>query len=124
MALFESAEDYLERILMLELRLGSVRSVDIANDMNFTKPSVSVAIKNLRESGYVEVGEGGALLLTEKGREEARRVLERHTVIGELLMKLGVPESTAFEDACKVEHDLSDVSFERLKEHLERMNGS
>lgn len=121
MPLFESAENYLERILMLELKQGSVRAVDLANDMNFTKPSVSVALKNLRESGYVEVGEGGNLLLTERGREEAERVYERHTVIERLLRALGVPEAEAFADACKIEHDISEITFESLKKHLERL---
>ena len=121
MPLFESAENYLERILMLELKQGSVRAVDLANDMNFTKPSVSVALKNLRESGYVEVGEGGCLLLTESGREEAERVYERHIVIERLLRSLGVPEAEAFADACKIEHDISEATFECLKKHLERL---
>ncbi len=121
MPLFESAENYLERILMLELKQGSVRAVDLANDMNFTKPSVSVALKNLRESGYVEVGEGGSLLLTERGREEAERVYERHTVIERLLRALGVSEAEAFADACKIEHDISETTFECLKKHLERL---
>ncbi|MEG0750393.1 MAG: metal-dependent transcriptional regulator [Oscillospiraceae bacterium] len=120
MTLFESAENYLERILMLEEKREIVRAVDLANDMNFTKPSVSVALKNLRESGLVSVGEGGRLELTDDGRVEAQRVYERHMVIAQLLMGLGVPEGDAFADACRIEHDICDETFACLKEHLKQ----
>ena len=106
----ESLEDYLETILILQKSRGQVRSIDIANEMNFTKPSVSVAMKNNREKGYIT--------LTETGRQRAEDVLERHTILADLLMRIGVSKETALADACKVEHDLSDESFEAIKRAL------
>ena len=111
----ESLEDYLETILMLYKSTGQVRSIDIANEMNFTKPSVSVAMKNLREKGYITMASDGYITLTESGKERAENVLERHTILSELLIRIGVNEKTAKEDACKVEHDLSEESFEAIK---------
>ena len=111
----ESLEDYLETILILHKKLGQVRSIDIANEMNFTKPSVSVAMKNLREKGYITMASDGYITLTESGKERAENVLERHTILSELLIRIGVNEKTAKEDACKVEHDLSEESFEAIK---------
>ena len=106
----ESLEDYLETILMLQKSRGQVRSIDIENKMNFRKPSVSVAMKNLREKGYIT--------LTEAGRQRAEDVLERHTILADLLMHIGVSKETALADACKVEHDLSEESFEAIKQAL------
>ena len=111
MEIRESAEDYLERILMLNKSMGQVRAVDIANLMNFSKPSVSIALKKLRQNGYVNIDGGGYITLTESGLEIAERVFERHRLISQLLMALGVDEQTAKEDACRVEHDLSVESF-------------
>ena len=114
----ESLEDYLETILMLQKSRGQVRSIDIANEMNFTKPSVSVAMKNLREKGYIMMDSTGYITLTEAGRRRAEDVLERHTILADLLMRIGVSKETALADACKVEHDLSEESFEAIKRAL------
>lgn len=114
----ESLEDYLETILMLQKSRGQVRSIDIANEMNFTKPSVSVAMKNLREKGYITMDSTGYITLTEVGRQRAEDVLERHTILADLLMRIGVSKETALADACKVEHDLSEESFEAIKRAL------
>ena len=114
----ESLEDYLETILMLQNSRGQVRSIDIANEMNFTKPSVSVAMKNLREKGYITMDSTGYITLTEAGRQRAEDVLERHTILADLLMRIGVSKETALADACKVEHDLSEESFEAIKRAL------
>ena len=114
----ESLEDYLETILMLQKSKGQVRSIDIANEMNFTKPSVSVAMKNLREKGYITMDSTGYITLTEAGRQRAEDVLERHTILADLLMRIGVSKETALADACKVEHDLSEESFEAIKQAL------
>lgn len=111
----ESQEDYLETILLLQKRLGQVRSIDIANEMNFTKPSVSIAMKNLREKAYITVSENGYITLTESGQKRAENVLERHTILSDWLISLGVSRETALEDACRVEHDLSEESFEAIK---------
>ena len=114
----ESLEDYLETILMLYKSTGQVRSIDIANEMNFTKPSVSVAMKNLREKGYITMADNGYITLSESGKERAESVLERHTILADLLISIGVNEETAREDACKLEHDLSEESFEAIKRVL------
>ena len=114
----ESLEDYLETILMLQKSRGQVRSIDIANEMNFTKPSVSVAMKNLREKQYITMDSIGYITLTEAGRQRAEDVLERHTILTDLLMRIGVSKETALADACKVEHDLSEESFEAIKRAL------
>ena len=111
----ESLEDYLETLLMLQKSKGQVRSIDIANEMNFTNPSVSIAMKNLREKGYITMADNGYITLTESGQKRAESVLERHTILADLLISIGVNEETAREDACKVEHDLSEESFEAIK---------
>jgi DtxR family Mn-dependent transcriptional regulator len=111
----ESAEDYLEAILMLQERTGAVRSVDVANLLEFTKASVSVAMKKLRENGYVELDQEGFLLLTQTGREIAARVYDRHRVLTDFFVSLGVSPEVAVRDACKVEHDLSQETFEKLQ---------
>ncbi len=120
MRMQESAENYLEAILMLKIKQGYVRSIDVANQLNFSKPSVSVAMKSLRESGYVTLGADGNLLLTEKGNAIAEKIYERHQAIAHLLIALGVDHDTAYEDSCKIEHDLSDITFRKLKEHYEK----
>ena len=114
----ESLEDYLETILMLQKSRGQVRSIDIANEMNFTKPSVSVAMKNLREKQYITMDSIGYITLTEAGRQRAEDVLERHTILAELLRRIGGRKGTALADACKVGHDWSEESFEAIKRAL------
>ena len=116
----ESAEDYLERILMLSKKMSKVRSIDIAVDMNYSKPSISRAIKNLKENGYINVDANGNITLTEKGWEIANRIYERHTILTKIFVALGVSQETAASDACKVEHDLSQETFDALKIYLEK----
>ena len=111
----ESVEDYLETILILQRKNGQVRSIDIANEMNFTKASVSIAMKNLREKGYITVADNGYITLTQSGSQRAESVLERHTILSDWLVSIGVPTDIAMEDACRVEHDLSEESFEAIK---------
>lgn len=118
MKIQEAAENYLECILIIGKEKGQVRSIDIAHRLQVTKPTVSVTMKQFRENGYVEMDPDGFLTLTEKGREIAERIYERHVVLSELLIGLGVDEKTAREDACRIEHDLSDVTFARLKDHM------
>lgn len=120
MKIKESAENYLETILMLKKKNGHVRSIDVANELGFTKPSVSVAMKNFREEGYIVTDADGGISLTEKGMEIAERVYERHGVIAQALILLGVDEQTAYEDSCKIEHDISQQSFEKIKDFLEK----
>ena len=113
----ESAENYLETILILHNRLGMVRSIDIATELGFSKPSVSVFMKNLRENGYILVDKDGYITLTDTGRAIADKIYERHQMIAEILMALGADEETAYRDSCKIEHDISDKSFECMKQH-------
>lgn len=120
MKIKESAENYLETVYIIKLKKGSVRSIDVANYLGFSKPSVSVAMKNFREEGYILTDADGSITLTEKGQEIAERMYERHQIIAKALMALGVDEDTAYEDSCKIEHDISDLSFEKIKEHLGR----
>ena len=117
----ESLEDYLERILMLKEKLGEVRSIDIANDMNFSKPSVSIAMKKLKDKGYITIDDHGHIELTESGYVIARATYDKHELLIQLLMKIGVSEKIAKEDACKIEHALSDETVERLKELVEKL---
>ena len=112
----ESVEDYLETILLLQKRLGQVRSIDIATEMNFSKPSVSVAMKNLREKQYIIMAENGYITLTDAGLKRAENVLERHTILSDWLIRIGVSEETAKADACKVgKMTPSDESFKAIK---------
>ncbi len=120
MKIQESGENYLETILMLEQSKGRVRSIDIAVELGFSKPSVSVAMKQLRENGYVEMTAGNFLLLTDKGREIAQRMYERHTLLTDWLVFLGVDRKTAAADACRIEHVVSQESFEKIREHVRR----
>lgn len=117
MNIYESAENYLEAILSLHERNGLVRSIDIANELHFSKPSVSVAMKKLRESGYVEMDKEGFISLLPAGEEIARRIYERHKLLTRFFIRLGVDPEVAAADACKVEHDLSDETFQKIKEH-------
>lgn len=113
-----SSEDYLETILLLSKRLPVVRSVDIATELNFSKASVSVAMKHLRENGCIEVSPAGFITLTEKGMQIASSVYERHTVLSNWLMSLGVNPETAVTDACEMEHQISDESFQAMKNFI------
>lgn len=120
MRIKESAENYLEAILMLQKQKGYVRSVDVANYLGFSKPSVSIAMKSFRTDGYVDVDSDGIITLSEKGMEIATRMCERHEIIARALISLGVSEATAYEDSCKIEHDISNESFEKIKSFLEK----
>ena len=111
----ESIEDYLETILILSRRLPAVRSIDVANELNFSKPSVSVAMKNLKNRGYITVSEDGYLQLTDEGKKMAERVYERHTLLTDWLIHLGVDPKIAASDACKMEHDITPESYEAMK---------
>jgi Mn-dependent DtxR family transcriptional regulator len=115
MRIHESAENYLETILILQKRNGQVRSIDIVNELDFTKPSVSVAMKNLRQSGMIEMDENGYITLLEAGKEIAENIYERHTILTNWLIRLGVSPEVADEDACKIEHVISEQTFARLK---------
>ena len=118
MKIQQSAENYLETILMLTAKNGSVRSIDIANELGFSKPSVSVAMKNLRENGYIDVMGDGSIILLSPGRAIAEKLYNRHTILTEYLKKLGVSENIAAEDACKIEHIISDESFKAIEASL------
>ena len=114
MVLHESAEDYLESILILQEQCGSVRSIDIVNKLGYSKPSVSIAMKKLRESGYIFMAADGTITLNDSGMEIASRIYGRHKTITRLFQHLGVSPEQAAIDACKVEHDLSQETFERI----------
>lgn len=120
MIIKESAENYLEAILMIKKEKGNVRSIDIANHLDFTKPSVSVAMKSFREENYITVDNDGNISLTEKGMKIAAKVYERHEIIAKALIALGVDEKVAYEDSCKIEHDISQQTFDKIKEHLSK----
>ena len=120
MKIQESAENYLETILVLHQRKGSVRSIDIANELEFSKPSVSVAMKNLRLNGFIEVDAAGCIQLLPEGRAIAEAVLEKHRMMTAFLIALGVSPEVAAEDACRIEHVLSNESFEAIKRHAEK----
>lgn len=117
MKIHESAENYLETILILGRRQPHVRSIDIAAELNFSKPSVSVAMKNLRENGYILVDKDGYITLTASGLHIAETIYERHTLISDWLITLGVDPKTAVEDACRIEHVISAESFAAIKKH-------
>lgn len=123
MKIQESAENYLEAILVLQRRKGNVRSIDIANELSFSKPSVSVAMKNLRVGGYIKVDPYGNISLLDKGREIAEKIYERHTLISGWLTSMGVDPEIAAEDACRIEHVISSETFDALKNHVSRMSG-
>lgn len=114
----ESAENYLETIFVLQNRKGYVRSIDIANELEFSKPSVSVAMKHLRENGYISMDAEGYITLLDQGREIAERIYERHTFLSDWLIALGVDPTVAAEDACRIEHVISSESFEAIKAHV------
>lgn len=117
MNIHESAEDYLEAILILRERQGAVRSIDVVHQLELTKPSVSVAMKRFRENGYIEMDADGFITLLPPGEEIAQRIYGRHKLLTRFLTALGVSEETAAADACKMEHDLSDETFEKIRAH-------
>ena len=118
MKIQESAEDYLEAILAIREKKGTVRSIDVAHHLNYSKPSVSRAMSLLRENGYVSMDRDGLLTLTDAGMEIASRIYERHRLLTEWLTALGVSPEVAAEDACRIEHDISEETFSRLKAHI------
>lgn len=120
MNIYESAEDYLEAILILRERQGAVRSIDVVHQLELTKPSVSVAMKRFRENGYIEMDADGFITLLPPGEEIAQRIYGRHKLLTRFLVLLGVSEETAAADACKMEHDLSEETYGRIKEHAAR----
>ena len=120
MVIHESAEDYLESILVLQQRRGQVRSIDIVNELGYSKPSVSIAMKKLRENGYITMAPDGLISLNDSGMEIATRIYRRHKTLTKLFTILGVSEEIAAEDACKVEHDLNDETFARISEFVEK----
>lgn len=123
-----ATENYLETILILMKKNGSVRSIDIANELGYSRPTVSVAMKDFRAKGYITVDDGGLITLTDSGREIAETIYERHVVLSQILISLGVSEEIAMADACRLEHEISDESFRCMKEHYEKQikekNGS
>lgn len=120
MNIYESAEDYLERILILQEKKTEVRSIDIAHDMGFSKPSVSIAMKKLKEAGLINIDKNGYITLTKEGHVIADKVYERHVVLKNTLIAIGVNPEQAEKDACKVEHVISEETFSAIKEHIEK----
>lgn len=123
MEIHKSAEDYLETILRLLEEKGQVRSIDVVADMHFSKPSVSVAMKKLRESGHVLMDENGLLSLTPEGEAIARRIYDRHQILSKILELMGVDPDVAAEEACQIEHDISDDTFEKIKAYYIQQTG-
>ena len=124
MVIKESSEDYLEAMLMLHEEKGYIRSIDVAEKLDVTKPSVSYATKRLRENGYITMETDGLITLTAKGMDIADRVFTRHKILTEFLVRMGVSEAVAREDACKIEHDLSEESFEIICRHVKNASGT
>ncbi|MBQ5398179.1 MAG: metal-dependent transcriptional regulator [Ruminococcus sp.] len=120
MVLKESGEMYLETIYVLRQKKGFVRAIDVASELGYSKPSVSRAMGILRDGGYIKVGSDGGISLTEEGLEVAERTYERHTVLSEMFMRLGVDEENAVKDACKIEHVISSTTFNAIKKHLKK----
>lgn len=121
MIIQEAAEMYLETILVLTEKLGRVRSIDIVNEMGYSKPTVSEQMKKFRENGYIEMDVDGHITLTAAGREIAERTYDRHNVIAHIFIKLGVDSDTAYQDACRIEHYISQKTFDCMKEHFDRL---
>lgn len=124
MQVYTSGEDYLEAILVIQREKGVVRSIDIANELGYSKPSVSIAMKKLREQNCIEMDADGCITLLPAGREIAEHIYDRHRVLTDFFVRLGVSPDTAAEDACKVEHDLSEETYQRIKEHAQAVLGS
>ena len=121
MAVSEAIENYLETIYILSLQQNEVHAIDICTYLSYSRPTVSIVLRQMRENGLVTVNEDNHIHLTEEGLAIARRIYERHTVLSDMLMSLGVKQETALRDACKIEHDLSDETFEAIKRHARRM---
>lgn len=119
MKIQESAENYLETILVLSKRIGAVRSIDIVNELDFAKPSVSVYVRNLRDNGFIQIDKSGYITLTETGREIAESIYERHQILTKMLVHLGVDQNTAENDACRIEHVISTESFHAIKNYMD-----
>lgn len=122
MTIRESAEDYLEAMLMLREQKGYIRSVDVADKLGVTKPSVSYAVKRLRENDYLLMNQDGHITLTEKGEAIAQRIYERHRILTKILLKIGVSEESAKADACRIEHDICDETFEAIRRFVDSEN--
>jgi Mn-dependent DtxR family transcriptional regulator len=120
--IYESAENYLETILIIKERTGSVRSIDIVRELGFSKPSVSVAMKNLKEKKLITIDDAGGITLTKEGLAIASEVYERHKVLSGAHIELGVSEETAVDDACRIEHYISSESFDKIKEYIEKIH--
>ena len=118
----ESQEDYLEKILQISQKKDNVHAIDIAREMSFSKPSVSVAMNKLKEQGYIKINDKDEITLTESGLLIAEKTLEKHIILTNMLVSLGVPEDIAKEDACRMEHDISDKTWEAIKKHAEFLN--
>ena len=118
MKIQESGEMYLENILVLRNEMNDIRAIDIVNRTGYSKPSISRALKLLKEDGYITIDKSGYILLTESGFSRAKKIYERHRTISEIFMKIGISEENAVADACKIEHDISDETFEKLKEYF------
>ncbi len=119
----ESGEMYLEDILVLQQTQPNIRAIDVVNFTGYSKPSISRALGLLKKDGYIEVDTDGFITLTEAGRNHALKIYERHTVLTEFFVHIGVEPETAAADACKIEHDISDLTFEKIKEHIEKCKG-
>jgi Mn-dependent DtxR family transcriptional regulator len=117
-SIHESGENYLEQIYMLSRQKEKIRAVDLCTALGFSRPTVSVMLRELRAEGFVTTAENGGLALTQKGEDVAKRMYERHCIIAEVLMRLGVSQETALNDACKIEHDISDETFLKIREYL------
>ncbi len=124
MKIRQSAEDYLETILVLSQKKPMIRSIDVVNELGFSKPSVSIAMKNLRENGYISMDREGYITLKPAGREIAEMIYERHIFLSDMLVSLGVDRKTALEDACRIEHVISAESFEAMKRHIQEQRGN
>ena len=120
MKIQEAAENYLEEVLMVSQRQGHVRQTDICTAMNYSRPTVSVALRELAAAGYLDIDDAGYITLTDSGQKIAGRIYERHCVLANVLMALGTDSDTAHKDACKIEHDISDASFNNIKEHYDK----
>ena len=120
----ESAEDYLENILILRERNGNVRSIDVVNETNSSKPSISIAMKKLRTEGYVEMDLNGYITLTKSGEEIAQRIYSRHRLLEKVLVAIGVEQETASEEACRIEHDINDDTYDKINTFYEKYFGS
>lgn len=122
MSLLESGENYLEAILMLSLKQKETHAIDVVNHLGYSKPSVSIMLKKLKDDSYITIDENSHIFLTEKGKKVAHKIFERHTTLTEFFKSIGVNEKTAESDACKIEHDLSDETFAAMKNFIQKMH--